>query len=328
MAPKSNPPAASAALTKAVRLRRVSVVANTASGSVGLTAPRTVRALLEEFGLDPQIHAAIPGGDSLGDCLDKAFAEKPDLVVVLAGDGTARAAAERAGMHGPLIAPLPGGTMNMLPHAIYGQVKWPAALRATLQDGEVRTLGGGEIDGHAFFVAAILGSPALWADAREAARAREHRKALLRAARALRRAFSGRLRYDLGGGLRGKAEALSLLCPVISAALDDDARALEAAAIDPHDARQAFRLAMHAIADDWRNDPAVDVGQCRHGRVWASGRIPAILDGEPVRLGSGARITYRPKACRVLAPPAEAEAAPEGGLTRLSPLHLLRRPAV
>jgi diacylglycerol kinase family enzyme len=41
----------------------------------------------------------------------------PDAVLVLAGDGTARAAAEMAGPDGPLIAPLPGGTMNMLPRA-------------------------------------------------------------------------------------------------------------------------------------------------------------------------------------------------------------------
>ena len=289
-------------LTPAVRLRRVAVVVNAASGSVGLAAPKAARAELEAFGLDPDIFAAVPGGDSVSDCLDKAFATKPDLVVILAGDGTASAAAQRAGMSGPLIAPLPGGTMNMLPHALYGQVKWPEALRNALEHGEVRTLGGGSVDGRDFFVAAVLGSPALWAEAREAARAGEHRKALIRAQRALRRAFTGRLRYSLDGR-RGKAEALSLLCPLISQAMPDDEPALEAAAINTHNSAQVFRLAMHAIADDWRNDPAVDVGRCVSGRVWASGRIPAILDGEPVRLGAGAELAYRKQACRVLAPP-------------------------
>jgi diacylglycerol kinase family enzyme len=303
------------ALTASVELRRVVLVANTASGSVGPRAPAEAREILDSFGIDTQIYAAEPGGDNIMDCLDKAFADRPDLV--LAGDGTARAAAERAGMKGPLIAPLPGGTMNMLPHAVYGEVNWQVALRAVLQQGEARTLGGGTVEGHTFFVAAVLGAPALWAGVREAMREGDHRKAMIRATGALRRAFTGRLRYRLSGGLNGKAEALSLLCPLISQELDDDEHVLEAAAIDPHNAAQAFRLAFHAVADDWRNDPAVVVGRCKSGRVWASGRIPAILDGEPVRLGSSARIAYNRNACRILAPPRQLE--------RTSPLDLFRR---
>jgi diacylglycerol kinase family enzyme len=297
-------------LTTALRLQRVVVVANTASGSVGPTAPDTARAILESFGLQAQIFAP-NDEDNIAACLDKAFATAPDLVIVLAGDGTARAAAERAGPRGPLVAPLPGGTMNMLPHAVYGAVKWEQALHDALERGVAKSIGGGAIDGKLFFVAAILGAPALWAQAREAARAGEVRKAIRRGAWALERAFSGRLRYQLNGGPRHKAEALSLLCPLISAAMPDDEQALEAAAFDPHGAIQAFRLGLHAIGGDWRSDPAVSVGRCTEGGAWASGRIPAILDGEPTRLGRYARIEYRPNACRVLAPPpAPAVTAP------------------
>ncbi len=296
-------------LTPAIRLSRVVVVANTASGSVGPKAPETARGILETFGLDAEIF--VPNDkDNIGDCLDKAFATAPDLVIVLAGDGTARAAAERAGPKGPLIAPLPGGTMNMLPHAVYGAVKWEQALHDALERGEARSIGGGAIDGKLFFVAAVLGAPALWAHAREAARARDLRKALRRGAWALERAFSGRLRYQLNGGARRKAEALGLLCPLISTALPDDEPALEAAAFDPHGAVEAFRIGLHALGGDWRSDPAVSVGRCTEGGAWASGRIPAILDGEPTRLGRYARIEYRPHACRVLAPPAHPAAAP------------------
>ncbi len=296
-------------LTPAVRFSRVVVVANTASGSVGPGAPETARGILETFGLDAEIFAP-NDGDDIGDCLDKAFATAPDLVIVLAGDGTARAAAERAGPKGPLIAPLPGGTMNMLPHAVYGTVGWEQALRDALEHGQARSIGGGAIDGKLFFVAAILGAPALWAQAREAARAGDFRKAIRRGAWALERAFSGRLRYQLNGGARRKAEALGLLCPLISTALPDDEQALEAAAFDPSGAVEAFRIGLHALGGDWRNDPAVSVGRCTEGGAWASGRIPAILDGEPTRLGRYARIEYRPHACRVLAPPAQPAATP------------------
>ena len=295
-------------LTPAVRLKRVVVVANTASGSVGPKAPDSARAILEEFGLEAAIFAP-SDEDDIGACLDKAFAASPDLVIVLAGDGTARAAAERAGPKGPLIAPLPGGTMNMLPHAVYGPVRWEQALRDALERGRPTPVGGGAIDGQLFFVAAILGAPALWAHVREAARSGEIRKAIRRGALALQRAFSGRLRYSPDGGKRHKAEALSLLCPLISTAMPDDEQALEAAAFDPRGAAEAFRIGLRALGGDWRGDPAVNVGRCVQGGAWASGRIPAILDGEPTRLGRYARIDYRPNACRVLAPP-PADARP------------------
>ena len=305
-------------LTPALRLSRVVVVANTASGSVGPRAPETARAILDTFGLDAEIFTPDAEND-IGDCLDKAFAAAPDLVIVLAGDGTARAAAERAGPNGPLIAPQPGGTMNMLPHAVYGAVSWEQALHDALERGQARSIGGGAIDGKLFFVAAILGAPALWAQAREAARARDFRKAIRRSAWALERAFSGRLRYRLNGGVRRKAEALGLLCPLISTALPDDEQALEAAAFDPKGAVEAFRIGLHALGGDWRSDPAVSVGRCTEGGAWASGRIPAILDGEPTRLGRYARIEYRPHACRVLAPARPAVLPPKARRARKAP---------
>ncbi len=293
--------------TPAIRFSRVVVIANTASGSVGPKAPETARGILESFGLDAEIFAP-NDQDNIGDCLDKAFAKAPDLVIVLAGDGTARSAAERAGPKGPLIAPLPGGTMNMLPHAVYGVVSWEQALHDALERGVAKSIGGGAIDDKLFFVAAILGAPALWAQVREAARAGDFRGVIRRGAWALERAFSGRLRYQLNGGARRKAEALGLFCPLISTALPDDEQALEAAAFDPSGAIEAFRIGLHALGGDWRNDPSVSVGLCTQGGAWASGRIPAILDGEPTRLGRYARIEYRPHACRVLAPASVVEA--------------------
>ena len=80
------------------------------------------------------------------------------------------AAVELAGPKGPLIAPLPGGTMNMLPKAVYGTTDWEAALRGILDDGREQCIGGGVVDGKSFLVAAILGAPAMWAPAREAVR--------------------------------------------------------------------------------------------------------------------------------------------------------------
>ncbi len=288
-------------------MRRIDVVANIASGSVGPGAPEIAERLLAEHGVSGVVHAPQPG--ELADCLKSVIDGAPDAVLVLAGDGTARAAAELAGPDGPLIAPLPGGTMNMLPHALYGQRTWEEAMRACLESGEAKPISGGEVDGRLFFVAAILGSPALWATAREAARHGRMDLALARAHRAFRRAFSGRLRFCLDNRPKGKAEALTLMCPLVSTALDSEARALEAAALDPSSAMDVFRLGLAAARGQWREDPSVSMGLCRAGRVWANDRIPAILDGEPVRLDSEVEVRFRPKAFRALVPPLEDTAA-------------------
>ena len=283
------------------KVRKIELIVNTAAGGVGPDASHQAQALMAEFGLKVRLRAT-PGSTLMAE-LRAAVDAAPDLLVVLAGDGTARAAAEMCGPDGPLVAPLPGGTMNMLPHAIYGEVPWQEALRTVLTAGETRTIGGGLIEDRTFLVAAILGAPALWAPAREAVRHGQLTLALRRARRAWRRAFSGRLRYALDLGARGKTEALAFLCPLASSALDNDAQMLEADILDPADAAEAFRLAFNALMGDWRRDPSVLATPCRRAKVWASGRIPAALDGEPVLLKSITEVVWRPAVARLLCPP-------------------------
>lgn len=282
----------------AKRIRRVEVVANTASGSVAPDAPDVAAKIFSDFGIEANVCA--PSTDDLTNCLRAAADRDPDLLVVIAGDGTARAAAEICGPDGPMLAPLPGGTMNMLPYAIYGQRPWQDALTVALAEGEERMVGGGEAEGHRFLVSAILGSPALWAPAREAMRFRKPRLAFLRARRALRRSFTGRLRYVLDSGQRSKAEAMLFMCPVISRALNEDEQVLEAAAVDIHGMAEVVRLGWNALIRDWRDDPAVESERCRVARVWSSQSIPAIFDGETVRLRSTTELRYEPRLVRVL----------------------------
>ena len=49
-------------------------------------------------------------------------------------------------------------------------------------------------------------------------------------------------------------------------------------------------------------------GAGQRAGVWSAGRIPAVLDGEPVRLASTAKVEWRPKVARILAPPPEPAA--------------------
>jgi diacylglycerol kinase family enzyme len=287
-------------LTPHVALERVRMIVNPASGSVGPGAADAARALLAEYPLDDvEVIELEPGAFSEG--IAAALDAKPDLLIILAGDGTAGTVASSIGDDGPLIATLPGGTMNMLPKALYGTTDWQKALRETLEQGEVRHVSGGEVEGRTFFCAAIFGAPALWAPAREAVREGDWRLAWLHGRRAFRRMFGGRLRYRLDGGPTRRAEALAVITPLISRVMDAD-RGLEAAAMSPSGAADAFRLAAHALFDDWRHDPAVKTQTVREARLDARSRIPAVVDGEPLRLSSEAVVRFCPRAFRALAP--------------------------
>jgi diacylglycerol kinase family enzyme len=293
-------------LTPHVALGRAIMVVNPLSGGVGPGAADEARAILAEYPLEAGVIELEAGGFDAA--VAAALATRPDLLLILAGDGTAGTIAASVGPDGPLIAPLPGGTMNMLPKALYGTTDWKQALRDTLERGEVRDISGGEVDGHTFFCAAILGSPALWAPAREAVRHGRWRLAWLHARRALRRAFGGKLRYGLDGGPMRRTEALVLITPLISSAMDVDG-GLEAAAMSPSGAAEVFRLAAHAVFDDWRHDPAVATRTVRRAALKARSRIPAVIDGEPTLLGHEAVAAFCPRAFRALAPRLDAAGA-------------------
>lgn len=299
-------PDAPRALTPHTPLGRVVILVNPLSGSVGPRAADEAEAILSEYGCEGSVVTL--EGARIADQIGEALDARPDVLFVLAGDGTARSVAARAGAKGPLIAPLPGGTMNMLPKALYGTADWKLALRRALEEGEPQPVAGGVVEGEAFYCAAILGSPALWAPAREAMRTGKLKLAWMYGRRALKRAFSGRIRFSLDGGAQNRAEALVLISPMISRALDEPV-GLEAAAMNPSDAAQAFRLAAHALFDDWRQDPNVTTRPARTARVSARSRIPAVIDGEPTLLGREAEVKFLPRAFMALAPrpPAAAD---------------------
>ena len=287
------------------------MLVNPLSGGVGPRAVAEAETILSEYACDALVVSL--EGDQFDQLIQDALDARPDVLFVLAGDGTAGTIASRAGPDGPLVAPLPGGTMNMLPRALYGTADWKLALKRALEEGAPQCVAGGEVtDGEvkqAFYCAAIMGSPALWAPAREAMRTGKLKLAWLHARRAFRRAFSGRLRFSLDQRPERRAEALVLISPMISRAMEENT-GLEAAAMNPSDAMEAFRLAAHAVMDDWRQDPAVTTRATRNVTIRARSRIPAVIDGEPVLLRHEAKVRFIPKAFQALAPlPPTAEDA-------------------
>ena len=314
---ETSTPAAAApeprALTPHVAIKRVVVLVNPLSGSVGPRAAAEVAAILADYDCEGEVVELV--GDTMDAQINTALGSAPDVLFVLAGDGTARAAASKAGPKGPLVAPLPGGTMNMLPKALYGTTDWKAALRDSLEHGAAQCVAGGSVEGQAFYCAGIFGSPALWAPAREAMRTGKLSLAWTYGRRALRRAFSGKIRVELDGGKARKSEALVLISPLISQAMDEHV-GLEAAAMNPADAAQAFRLAATALFSDWRQDPSVMTQPAKRIRIKARSRIPAVLDGEPTLLPHDTTVTFIAQAFNALVPepPAPATSGAEGSV--------------
>ena len=238
--------------------------------------------------------------------IEQAFAEaaayKPKVLTVLAGDGTIRTAAEACTGTDTYLLPLPGGTLNMLSRALYGDVSWQDALRSTLAAPSIKALSGGRAGDELFFVAAIIGAPGLWMEARESLRGREIRDALGKSAVAFQAMFDTKIRYSISSETSGEAEVLAITCPLVSQEMSDTEQALEAATIDIENAIQLLGLATAAAFGKWRDQENVTLTKTRHVTVQSSKEIPLFLDGERINVGEKAEISFVSNAVNVVVP--------------------------
>src|SRR5688572_27924587 len=193
--------------TQDLTSQRVGALLNTESGSCDLAAEQALTDCLRAAGVQPE-RVWCGGGADVEKSLSEAMSEQLDVLIVLGGDGTIRAAAQRVGPDGPLLVPLPGGTMNMLPKTLYGQRSWNDALRDTLASPVLQAVHGGEVCGHRFFVAAIFGEPTRFAEAREALREGDLQGAIGAGVNAVRQALSAEVGYRFVGRPARSAEAV------------------------------------------------------------------------------------------------------------------------
>jgi diacylglycerol kinase family enzyme len=270
---------------------RIGAVLNISSGSCDAECAAKMAAILAERRIVPTGIETVEG-KHIKASIEKMLAQKVDILIVLGGDGTIRTAAELCAHSETKLIPLPGGTMNMLPIALYGEGSWDDILIRTLGSPAFVGVGGGEVEGHRFFCAGIFGSPALWADAREAVRKNRWLDVVDKVVGAYRRTFSRKIRYRFDKGTRGETIALSAICPLISAAVASDAQAFDTVILDPRDLGQAAQLAWSAVFSEWRRDDNVTSVRADTVEISSAVQIPAILDGEKVTLPRAAKIRY------------------------------------
>jgi diacylglycerol kinase family enzyme len=238
--------------------------------------------------------------------IERAFAEaathKPKMLVVLGGDGTIRTAAEACTGTDTYLLPLPGGTLNVLPRALYGDSSWQEALKETLANPLTKQLSGGRVGHKLFFVAAVVGGPGLWMEAREAIREGNIPNAVDKAGVAFEAMFDTKIRYFISPQVNGEAEVIAVICPLVSEEMSDSEQALEAAAINVEGAPELLGLATAAAFGKWRDDESVTLTKTHHVTVKSKKDIPLFLDGERVEVGMEAEISFVPDAVSVVVP--------------------------
>jgi diacylglycerol kinase family enzyme len=280
---------------------KVGVVINTSSGGCNLESEQKMLSILKGAGMvEPKRWCG--GADQMEQSFAEAARHKLDVLIVLGGDGTIRTAAEACAREDRYLIPLPGGTMNMLPRALYGDVSWEDALKNTVTAPSAKVLSSGRIADKQFFVAAILGAPSLWAEPRESIREGDIPDALEKGRVAFQKMFETKVQYHISGKKKGDAEAVALICPLISEELSDSEQALELAVVDVENAAELMGLVTAAAFGKWRHDRNILLTKTKRLSVQSSKDIPAMLDGERVNLGRSAEIHFVSKAVTVLVP--------------------------
>ena len=280
---------------------KVGAIINTSSGGCDSESEQKIFSILTRAGIvEPKVWC----GEAKE--MERSFAEaagqKLEVLIVLGGDGTIRTAAEACAEKGPYLIPLPGGTMNMLPRALYGDVAWEESLKNTLAAPSLKVLSGGRIAGKQFLIAAIVGAPALLVEPRESMREGNIVDAIEKGSVAFRKMFETKIQYLISGEMKGEAEAVALICPLISEQMSDSEQALEAAVIDVESATEVIGLATTAAFGKWRDDRNILLTKTKRVNVQSSKDIPATLDGERVNLGRSAEIDFVSRALTVLVP--------------------------
>ena len=284
-----------------VSQKKVAAIINISSGGCDSESEAEMLQILERAGVT---HCKTWCGAS--DQIQRVFLEaathKPEVLVVLGGDGTIRTAAEVCIKTGIYLIPLPGGTLNVLPRALYGDSSWQEALTDTLANPLTRELSGGRIGDKIFFVAAVVGAPGLWMEAREAIREGEIVNAVRKAGVAVEAMFDTNIQYFISQKVSGEAEVVAVICPLVSEQLSDSEQTLEAAAIDVENATELLGLATAAAFGKWRHHESVTLTKTHLVTVRSKKDIPLFLDGERVKVGNEAEISFAPRAVNVIVP--------------------------
>lgn len=274
---------------------RITVIANPKSSSV----PNDfAEQLANVFPLPCHTIAVEPV--TLIDALRRAVAEAPDLLIAWGGDGTVAAALELAGVDGPPVLALPGGTMNLLHKRIHGEdLTWQDCLSRVVQSGSLSSLPAGQINGRLFFYAALIGKITQMAHPRETLRSGHPVEAAISLVQSDVFNMESRLSVRLGedASKPERRRTAAAFFPGYSSETS-----MEVALIDPEGPLDLAWSGINALFGDALDAPGIErrnairsTVEDVHGEA-----MDAILDGEPIELPKSAEITFVENAAKVI----------------------------
>ena len=282
------------------RFQNVAVIVNMSAGTAADISDELKQILSTHEISTPNIQ--LVEGPSLPTKLEDIRSDNTDLLIVYGGDGTCKSgaiAARRANV--PLI-PLPGGTMNILPKALYGTDKWQEALNLAISETP-RWLPCGRINGDAFYVGLFIGEPIVLADVRESIRDGDILSATSKLPDVIHAVAHGdTFDYCLDGRIyTGETNLINITCPNMShGATAPDA--FEFAAVPNLDLAKLFDLGTTALVEGWRNSDLVDIRHIQTFTITGQGVFDVLLDGEPERFPCPISVHLDTKGVQVLAP--------------------------
>jgi diacylglycerol kinase family enzyme len=292
---------------------RVAIVLNSKAGAL-LTysgARDAFSDALSEAGLQAEF---IADDEPLPARMARAAKSGADAVVVAGGDGTiACAAQELAGGTIPL-GIIPFGTMNLLAKDLGLPIGDAAAALRVIAQGKTRAIDAGDVNGHLFLCASMLGLPVRLGRYREGSRGQAWRlwfRMAVAACRLIIRGSPVKGRLDI----RGKIAALRATTVTVTVNPIDEASGLRFARtrldlgqlgvyiVHPTGLTGYAALILRLVMGRWRQDSAVKAFLTDAARLDSRRRaVPVMNDGEIFRVPPPLHYRIRPGVLRILAP--------------------------
>lgn len=279
---------------------KVCVVYNPHSGSERENPSDQIVNALQSGGV-AQSDITVTFADQVDD--DASLLRSHDVIVIWGGDGTACHLIGQIKTSKPIVL-LPGGTMNMLYRAHYGDpADWENTLTESVASAHEVTLTSGVANDRPFFVAASFGQLSLLAEAREALR----RGDPVDAVTTLVDSSDHLLRDQIDVSFSEHDLNEIVGATAIGAVLEFGHHPyFDVGALDVSTLVDLTAVAMRSLIDDWKHSDRIDARRSREFVLTSSGdssRVThATLDGEPLELTFPIKVLVNENAGTLLCP--------------------------
>jgi diacylglycerol kinase (ATP) len=280
---------------------------NSDAGAVRRQGPQALRALARRSLGGALAKVVTTDRHDLRDLLIEAAAQRPRAVAVIGGDGTAHTALQTLTPLGVPVTPLPGGTMNRLSARVFGRANLGQCV-AAMADGGPRSLPGGRVGAHCFFVAAGFGAWMQIQSLRERLRKPRGLTGLRALLRMAPRQFADRVTWAPEGGRSLTHSTLIVGVGRIDTALGfgterHEPALFEAAGADIRNWAEVVGTATAALMRRWRRLKRVTSLSTRGLQIESAHEgMPALFDGEFHMLGRHSYVLFDPNCGLVWAP--------------------------